>query len=163
MAGVHGRGMNKIVQHKALRRQMRERQYKNRVEQLAGLVRGAFQAGATASLWGLEGPLRTRIRADLCRKSWNWRDADSATRALLEDVFTRAGAERPDWYEGQPEWTVEAGTLIERTRCARCHKPLPEGHYKFCSRLCNISHARDMSVIRHASEDQAIQLAVKMG
>jgi len=142
-------------------RQISQSRKKSMIEELARLVQAVFQAGKTGSLWGLEGPLRAALRADLCRKSWRWSDADAATRALLEAVFMKAGAERPDWYEGQPEWTIEAGTLIERTRCVRCHGPLPEGHYKFCSRLCNTSHARDMWAIRHASEEQAIRMAVK--
>lgn len=133
------------------------------VTNLVGLVWDVFQAGETASLWGLEGPLRAGLRADLCRQSWKWRDADAATRALLEEVFAKAGAERPSWYEGQPEWTIEAGTLIERTRCVRCHGPLPEGHYKFCSRICNTSHATFIAKLRQASEDQAVHMAVNSG
>lgn len=131
-----------------------------RVEDLVRVVWLAFQAGKTGSLFGLEGPMRAGLRAELCRKSWGWHDADAAIRALLEDVFSKAGAERPDWYEGQPEWTIEAGTLIERTRCVRCRAPLPEGHHKFCSRLCNTSHANWMTRMRQASEEQAIHMAI---
>lgn len=57
-------------------------------------------------------------------------------REMLADAFRMAGAVRPSWNEGQLEWTIEAGTLIERTRCVRCHKPLPEGHHKFCGEIC---------------------------
>ncbi|WP_313353212.1 hypothetical protein [Paracoccus sp. (in: a-proteobacteria)] len=144
-------------------RRISQARQKSMIVELTRLVQAAFKAGKTGSLWGLEGPLRAALRADLCRKSWRWSDADAATRALLEAVFMKAGAERPDWYEGQPEWTIEAGTLIERTRCVRCHAPLPEGHFKFCSRLCNTSHASWLARMRQASEDQAVYMAVNSG
>lgn len=130
------------------------------VKDLAALVRLAFQAGETASIFGLEGPLRTALRADFCMQGWGWSAADLMARDLMAEAFTRIGAERPDWYEGQPEWTIKPGMLIERTRCVRCHTPLPEGHYKFCSRLCNTTHATLMAMKRQASEDQAVRLAV---
>lgn len=144
-------------------RKISQSRQKSLVASLALTVRLAFQAGDIGSPWGLEGPLRAALRADLCRKAWQWADADAATRLLLEEVFRKAGAERPDWYEGQPEWTIEAGTLIERTRCVRCHNPLPEGHHKFCSRLCNTSHANWMARMRQASEEQAVHMAINSG
>ena len=82
--------------------------------------------------------LHFRIGCD-ATAPWGWSSADLMAAELMAEVFRRVGAERPDWYEGQPEWTIKAGTLIARTRCVRCHGPLPEGHFKFCSRICNVS------------------------
>lgn len=119
------------------------RRYEALVDNLARTIRIAFEAGETGSLWGLEGPLRASIRADLCLQGWRWKDADELARDVLAAAFRRVGASRPSWNEGQLEWTIEAGTLIERTRCVRCHKPLPEGHHKFCSHHCNaVYHTR---------------------
>lgn len=129
------------------------------VKELAAVIRLAFEAGATATLFGLEGPLRQGIRSDLCREGWNWHDADQMAREMLAECFRRTGANRPGWEEGQLEWTVHAGTLIERTRCARCHGPLPDGHYKFCSNLCGLSHRRHLQLVKAAGEDQAVKLA----
>ncbi len=113
------------------------------VQELAGVIRLAFEAGATASLWGLEGPLRHAIRSDLCLQGWKWKAADQMARDVLDEAFRRVRANRPTWEEGQPEWVIHEGLLIERTRCANCHKPLPEGHYKYCSKLCSdVSSAR---------------------
>lgn len=131
------------------------------VTALARIVRLTFETGDTASVFGLEGPLRAALRSDFCLQGWGWLSADLMARDLLAEVFTRIGAERPDWYEGQPEWAIKAGTLIERTRCVRCHKPLPDGNRKFCSRLCNTSHAHLMMLKRNAGEDQAVRLAVQ--
>lgn len=144
----------------ALRGQVGKGRFQAIVKDLAQLVQLVFQAGETASIFGLEGPLRAGLRADFCRQGWGWASADLTARSLLIEAFASVGAERPDWYEGQPEWTIEAGTLIERTRCVRCQAPLPEGHYKFCSRLCNTSHAAHMHRKRQASEDLAVHLAV---
>lgn len=144
----------------ALRGRVGTSRFQALVKDLAALVRLTFESRATASIFGLEGPLRAGLRADFCLQGWGWLSADLMARDLLAEVFKRVGAERPDWYEGQPEWTIEAGTLIERTRCVRCHNPLPEGHYKFCSRLCNTSHAAWMARLRQASENQAVHIAI---
>jgi hypothetical protein len=127
------------------------------VDSLARTIRIAFEAGMTGSLWGLEGPLRASIRADLCLQGWKWRDADELARDVVAAAHSRVGAKRPSWNEGQLEWTIEAGTLIERTRCVHCHKRLPEGHFKFCGEICGgasrarWSHRQSMSAERIAA------------
>jgi len=130
-------------------------------KELARVIRLAFEAGDTGSLFGLEGPLRAGIRRDLCLMGWKWPDADFMARELLDEAFRRARAVRPTWYEGQPDWTIQPGVLIERSRCVRCHKPLPEGHYKFCGRLCAQAHGKRMEALRGASEDTAVWIATK--
>lgn len=130
------------------------------VKELAAVIRLAFEAGATASLFGLEGPLRAGIRADLCRQGWRWIGADDMAREILAEAFRRVNAVRPSWEEGQQEWAIHAGTLIERTRCVRCHKPLPEGHFKFCSNTCGASHHQRMATRKRASDETAVRLAI---
>lgn len=144
----------------ALRGRVGAGRFQTLVKDLAALVRLTFESGATASIFGLEGPLRAGLRADFCLHGWGWSAADLMARDVLAEMFDRIGAERPNWYEGQPEWTIESGTLIERTRCVRCHNPLPEGHYKFCSRTCNTAHSQHMHQKRQATEDRAVHLAI---
>jgi hypothetical protein len=146
----------------ARRSRLGRERYSALVKDLATVIRLAFAAGATASPWGLEGPLRAAIRCDLCLQHWRWHQADTLAREALEDAFHIVRAVRPAWNEGQREWTIEAGTLIERTRCARCHKKLPAGHHKFCSRLCSTSHAARLSRFRQADEEAAVQMAVNL-
>ena len=134
--------------------------YGRLVQEIAGAIRLAFEAGATATLFGLEGPLRHSIRADLCLQGWRWEDADLMAREMLSDAFRAVNAQRPSWDEGQPEWIIHAGTLIERTLCVRCHKPLPEGHFKFCSSLCARSHRDRLNRRREAEGDRAVRLAI---
>lgn len=128
--------------------------------ELASVIRLAFEAGAVGSPLGLEGPLRHGIRSNLCLLGWRWPDADAMARELIEEALRRLRAVRPTWKEGQPEWVIEAGTLIARTRCINCHKPLPEGHHKFCGELCGDAHSERVARRRNASEDRAIQLAI---
>lgn len=131
------------------------------VKELVAVIRLAFEAGATATLFGLEGPLRAGIRADLCRQGWRWTDADDMAREMLDSAFCSVRATRPGWDEGQPEWAIHAGTLIERSLCARCHKPLPEGHWKFCSRICGASHRQKVARRKQAVGDRAVDLATR--
>jgi hypothetical protein len=128
--------------------------YAGLVDNLARTIRIAFEAGETGSLWGLEGPLRASIRADLCLQGWTWKDADELARDVVAAAHSRVGAARPSWDEGQLEWTIEAGTLIERTRCVHCHKRLPEGHFKFCSHHCNSVHHHRLSRRHEMTEEQ---------
>ncbi|WP_240643479.1 hypothetical protein [Paracoccus siganidrum] len=144
----------------ALRGRVGAGRFQALVRDLAALVRMTFESGATASIFGLEGPLRAGLRADFCLQGWGWLSADLMARDLLAEVFKRIGAERPDWYEGQPEWTIEAGTLIERTRCVRCHKPLTGEQRKYCSRICATSHHNHIARLREADEGAAADLAV---
>lgn len=135
--------------------------YGNLVRDLAGVIRMAFEAGVTGSLFGLEGPLRADIRADLCRQGWRWQDADQMARDLLSEAHRIINATRPTWEEGQQEWAIQIGTLIERTRCARCHGPLPAGHHKFCSDVCGASYNQRLGRIKKAQGEQAVKLAMR--
>lgn len=128
---------------------------------LAGVIRLAFKEGDIASLFGLEGPLRASLRSNLCLRGWHWRDADRLACDVLSGAHALVGAERPSWNEGQREWTIEGGTLIERTRCARCHQKLPEGHPKFCSDICRKNHHLLLFRLRAASDVATINMAVR--
>lgn len=146
----------------ARRGRLGEGRYNGLVKELARVIRLAFEAGATGSLWGLEGPLRAGIRSDLCLQGWTWETADLVTRDVLADAFRLAGARmRPTWNEGQPEWVIHEGLLIERTRCANCHKPLPEGHHKFCSDLCAASSRNRIYWLKQADEDRAVTVVTQ--
>lgn len=145
----------------ALRGRLGKTRFDAILTDIVAVIRLAFAAGATATLFGLEGPLRAALRSDLCLQGWRWRDADTMARFLLEEAFRTVRAERPDWNEGQPEWVISSGDLIERTRCAQCHNPLPEGRPKFCSDGCrNVYHLR-LIRRREAQEDLALDLAIK--
>lgn len=129
---------------------------------LRRIMRHEFVEGRIATLFGLEGPLRHAMREALCLQGWHWADADTAARQLVDAALASLWAVRPTWNEGQPEWAIEAGTLIERTRCVRCHAPLPEGHHKFCSRLCSTTYNSWLSDMRRADESNVMRIAARM-
>lgn len=129
--------------------------------ELAQVIGLAFAAGETGSLFGLEGPLRAGLRSDLCLAGWRWDDADAMARELLGEALRRARAVRPTWYEGQPEWTIRPGALIERTRCIKCHKPLPPENHKFCGQLCAMAHGKRLEALRKGSADTAVRIATR--
>ncbi|WP_371054362.1 hypothetical protein [Rhodosalinus sp. K401] len=148
-------------QRDALRGQLGRHRYDALVAELGRVVCLAQEAGATATLLGLEGPLRHAIRSDLCLQGWRWIDAHLVACDMMDEVLRRVRATRPDWYEGQPEHTIEGGVLIERTRCIHCHEKLPEGHRKFCGALCRSSHHMRLARMREASEGEAAWLATR--
>jgi len=130
-------------------------------DRLAGVMRAAFASGAIAYIGGLEGPLRHGIRASLCLRGWKWRDADRAAQATVEGALRRVRAVRPTWSEGQPEHTIHAGTLIERTRCANCHKELVGEQRKFCSRGCATKHGQRVHSLREATEANVTWIGIR--
>lgn len=148
-------------EREAMRGRLGKQRFDSILAELVAVIRLSFAAGATGSLFGLEGPLRHAIRSDLCLQGWKWIDAHRVACLMMDEAFATVRAERPTWNEGQPEWIVEAGTLIERTRCVRCHKPLPETHKKFCSDICRTSHHVRLTRLREANEDQAVGMAIR--
>lgn len=114
-----------------------------------------------ASKFEFEASCRHGIRSSLCLQGWSWTDADLIATEIVAAALNRIGAERPTWAEGQPEYTQNGGgALIERTRCIRCHTQLPEGHYKFCSKLCGQSHREVLIRRQIMSEDRVIEAVV---
>ncbi|MBL0934244.1 MAG: hypothetical protein IBJ07_05795 [Rhizobiaceae bacterium] len=106
--------------------------------------------------FAFEATCRHALRSKLCLEGWKWHEADSLSVEIVTTALNRIGARRPTWAEGQPEYVQNgAGALIERTRCIRCHKPLPEGHFKFCSFLCGQSH-REIIGRRHTMSEERL-------
>lgn len=128
---------------------------------LAARTREAFNAGQIPTLLSYEGVHRATIRSVLCLRGVGWAEADRMAKDVVNEVLMRLMAKRPGWAEGQPEWTIQGGTLIERTHCIHCQKDLPEGHFKFCAAQCRGAHGRRMMRMRDASEEQMAKLASK--
>lgn len=106
-----------------------------------------------------EGPCRHGIRASLCLQGWKWANADAVAAEIVAAALNIAGAKRPNWYEGQPEYTQPGALPILRERCIQCRKPLPEGHYKFCSKTCSDGYHADRNNAHTAAERLARRLA----
>lgn len=90
--------------------------------------------------FAVEGPCRAGIRSSLCLKGWSWALADLVASEIVTAALNTVGAKRPTWLEGQPEYTQPGALPIERERCLRCRKPLPDGHLKFCCDECKSNY-----------------------
>jgi hypothetical protein len=108
-----------------------------------------------------EGPCRHGVRASLCLQGWPWPAADMVAGDVVTVALNRVGATRPTWQQGQPEYTQDGALPIERERCIRCRKPLPEGHYKFCSKICSDGYYADRSNAQASAERLAARLALQ--
>jgi len=131
------------------------------VRRMAIVMLGDFQEGIAASLFAYEGVFIAEMRSSLCLLGWPWSIADQAARDLVAEALRRINAERPSWNEGQREWTIQAGTLIARTRCVTCHKRLTGEQVKFCSKLCANRWHKRLDTLRAANEDTATCRAIR--
>lgn len=146
----------------ATRGRLADARRKALVDAVVAMTRQAFNEGIIGSKFGLEGATRHRIRSALCLQGWGWADADRTARDIMDMVFARLGAARPPWDEGQPEWAQKgASASLGRMGCARCRKALPEGHHKFCGKLCADAYHAQMERLRRANEDAALDMAVR--
>lgn len=137
------------------------RRWQGMAGEVAGVIRLSFAAGEISSWLGLEGTMRAALRADLCLRGWQWRDANQAACDIVAHAHSLLGAERPSWYEGQPEYILAPGVLIERTRCRRCRKKLPEERPTFCSDICRRGHHTMLARIRAEADGEAADLAIR--
>ncbi|GAB4352978.1 MAG: hypothetical protein Kow0026_10750 [Oricola sp.] len=109
--------------------------------------------------FAIEGPARHGIRAALCLQGWRWAEADAIAAEIVAAALNIVGAKRPTWEQGQPEWTQPGALPILRERCIRCRKPLPEGHYKFCSKMCGDAYHGERNAVRLREERHLKRMA----
>lgn len=143
----------------------RRRLAKMRGEAVVGLLvrltREALEDGRIVTPLNREAIHRHVIRSILVTEGWPWHPADDVAAELVRITLDTLNAKRPSWDEGQPEHVIQRGTLVERTRCANCGNPLPEGHRKFCGQNCNSAHHRRLHyLIANDAEHAARRVAV---
>jgi len=112
-----------------------------------------------SSAFEFEGVCRASLRSALCVQGYGWDHSDAEAESILAECFTRMGAKRPTWYEGQREY------LEPRENCSWCSKPLADDLQRsgsrsmYCSDVC----ARTAIVYRTAagkvSSDKAYSAA----
>lgn len=111
------------------------------------------------SKFEFEASCRHGLRRALCLESWGWKDADRAAEEVVRKALSRLGAERPTWQQGQPEWTEDGFSPIERTRCVTCGGELEEGDKKYCSHSCSMIAAHHRAKVTGLRMDRAEYLA----
>jgi hypothetical protein len=132
---------------------------KDRRRALIGSIAGILGDGRT-SPFEFEGECRHGLRSGLCEIGWPWAVADITAGEIVARALGRLGVKRPTWMQGQPDWVdtaPDSRTTWERTDCARCGKPLPEGdvnrfYRRYCSRLCNLAAQQEKYQRDHKAE-----------
>jgi hypothetical protein len=84
--------------------------------------------------FALQGACTHALRGELCLRGWPFDVAHEEADKLVKAALDLVGAKRPSWEMGQA-WYAHPD-LLTRTRCARCARPLPEGHRLWCSTTC---------------------------
>lgn len=125
-------------------------------EKIADMMREA-----EPTQFAVEGPCRHGIRSSLCLQSWPWAMADRISAEIVATALSMAGARRPTWGEGQPEYTQPGALPILRECCSRCGKTLPEGHRRWCGDVCAQAAQMDRQRERWNEESYAMWKAGK--
>ena len=93
-----------------------------------------------------EGAARAGLRSALCLGGYRWAIADNEAASVVAEGLRLMGAKRPEWSEGQREYT----TPVED--CVRCGRPLDEElregnrKFRFCSADCARAYRSNRSV-----------------
>lgn len=109
-------------------------------EAIIVVAREAWRDGTNPTLWTFEGAMIASLRSGLCLEGWGWQTANFHAVEIVGEALRKAGAKRPAWKEGQPEWTDGGVIRSERIRCENCAKPLEEGQRIYCGKLCYDAH-----------------------
>jgi hypothetical protein len=127
-------------------------------DKIAALIREGFDEGQPSKFW-CEGSARYGVRSSLCLQGWPWTPADAVAAEIVTAALDKVGARRPPWLEGQPEYTQPGALPIGRDSCVNCRKPLPEGHWKFCSKECGDAYHHRQAAERTREEQNAARRA----
>ncbi len=139
------------VQEKRKKRKADQTYRRKLIDQTAAIMRRGEPTD-----FALEGFMRHGLRSGLCLRGWSWPDADDMAADIVRSALNQIGAKRPTYQQGQPDWAQDGVILIDRERCVRCGWQLPEGHRKFCSRLCHGAHYADLHRRFYAEQLEAV-------
>lgn len=109
-------------------------------------------ASAELSKFEHEASCRHGIRTTLTLQGNGWQLSNEEAAAIVTAALDRIGAVRPQFLEGQPEYTLSPGH-----QCQRCGAPLGDeaGHRRYCSPECYESARRYRNEFWQRTEDIA--------
>jgi hypothetical protein len=107
---------------------------------IADVIREDWREGVTPTLLNHEAVLIASLRSGLCLGGMGWPDANRAALEIVGEAFTKAGAKRPAWKEGQPEHCDGGVIRTTRTTCANCEKGLEPEQKIYCCKTCFDAH-----------------------
>lgn len=121
----------------------------------------AIMARAEPTPFAAEGSCLAGIRSALCLQGWRWSAAQEEAAEIVRGALRIVGAKRPDWKQGQPEWTQDGVFQLQYERCRNCLKPVPEGHFKFCCKTCSTVYSHRLSYRWHSEEESLRRKALR--
>lgn len=109
-------------------------------------------ATAELSKFEHEASCRYGIRTTLVLQGNAWQLSDDEAASIVTQALDRIGAVRPEFPQGQPEFTYSP-----KYQCQRCGAPLSDdaGHRRFCSEECRESAKRYRNDFWQRIEDGA--------
>jgi hypothetical protein len=130
-----GAKVDHSVQRKQKRAEIKRQQYI--IERMVPYVAAILFPGEPTK-FRFEGFCRAALRCGLILQAhYSWHLADVLAEIIVRRALAHIGARRPNWAEGQPEFTAVPGFApAERYYCERCGQPMPEGRRLYCSRIC---------------------------
>jgi hypothetical protein len=140
--------------------QKKSRLNNDRRAYITGVVVKILESGEPTR-FAFEGTCRHAIRSRLCLLGWTWANADLTAARIVRTALIRSGARWPTWKEAQPEYTQDGHAPVERTFCVQCSRPLPEGHTKFCGRLCSNRYHRRLARLQELEDGAAYNAIVQ--
>lgn len=108
------------------------------------------------TVFRFEAALRSGLRSRFCAEGWRWQDAHDAAEDVTLTALARIGAVRPSWQDGQAYFVNDGAARIESTRCIQCGGGLPEGHWRFCGKLCRDVHGKRTEAGNRREDERAI-------
>lgn len=123
----------------------------------------AMMRTAEPTQFALEAPCRYGLRVGLIMDGWSWGAADAEAESIVLAALAQAGARRPTWAQGQPEF-CQPGVIPPppRTTCARCGRPLDLLQRRFCSKVCKTAARNDRAMRDDREEMRAKEKAYRI-
>jgi hypothetical protein len=108
-----------------------------------------------SSAFEQEGDMRAAIRSQLCLQGHAWKTADHEAAGLVAQALKLRGAVRPNWDEGQREYTRVDGF------CIQCGGPVELGETTRRGRYCSVKCARAARIMCQGEGRQLIGASLK--
>ena len=103
-----------------------------------------------------EGYCRAALRRGMIlQEHYSWRLSDALADMIVKKALASIGARRPNWAEGQREYTAVPGFApAERFFASDVRRPMPEGRRLYCSRSCVATRQQRTEISRAARDER---------
>lgn len=127
------------------RKRDRERVLQRERQVFEGLVVGvaAVLKRGRLSKFEHEATCRYTVRIRFIFEGRSWGLSDHLAAMVVRDALRSINARRPQFVQGQANYTALPGSGLHFHRCEWCGSVLPEDRPRFCSRICSQASSND--------------------